>query len=213
MKDRIVYGWLIGISAILLIAGVVNLSNSQTAQLPTPTAYVQPQVQPTAVSEAVFNAVRARTYISAATGTLTNLTATTITATTLISQAVGFSSTDATITNITATQAVFTGASATYLTGTLGTANQPNVTNLGTQTYLSATNFALGGQVQTGAVRYGTAATYTSGASITHGFTVTPTACIASPEREVTATLTITTTGFSWDTASRATPIFWVCGK
>ena len=155
MKDRIVYGWLIGISAILLIAGVVNLSNSQTAQLPTPTAYVQPQVQPTAVSEAVFNAVRARTYISAATGTLTNLTATTITATT----------------------------------------------------------FALGGQVQTGAVRYGTAATYTSGASITHGFTVTPTTCIASPEREVTATLTITTTGFSWDTASRATPIFWVCGK
>ena len=207
MKDRIVYAWLIGISAILLLAGVMNLVSSQPVAAPTP-GYVQPLVQPTAVSEAVFNAVRARTYVNASTGTFG-----VITATTLISQAVGFSSTDATITNITATQAVFTGASATYLTGTLGTANQPNVTNLGTQVYLTATNFALGGQVQTGAVRYGTAATYNSGVSIVHGFTVTPTMCVLSPSPEITATYTITTTGFSSNTATRATPIYWMCGR
>jgi len=70
-----------------------------------------------------------------------------------------------------------------------------------------------GGVSFTGPIKYGTAATYTSGASISHGFATTPTVCILTPARDVTATLTITTTGFSSDTATRAAPIYWLCGK
>ena len=116
----------------------------------------------------------------------------------------------------------------TSVYGTLQTTNQPNVTNLGTQTYFTATNstitssavttdtilssLSLAGETFTGATKYGTAATYTSGDSITHGFATTPTICMLWPI-EVTATLTITTTGFSSDTATHSNPVYWLCGK
>ncbi len=72
---------------------------------------------------------------------------------------------------------------------------------------------AIGGVGFSGPIKYGTAATYTSGAAITHGFTVTPTMCMLQPTRDVTSTLTIGETTFSSDMASVATPIYWMCGK
>ncbi|GEM_PF-5305485 len=134
------------------------------------------------------------------------------------------------------------------LTGTLGTTNQSNVTNLGTQTYFTATNATIttgavttetvtsltattgaitNGTVTTatvtslsldsgtfsGAFRSGTSATYTSGAAITHGYSVTPTACLVFPQRDVTETVTLGATTFSSDRATQASPIYWICGK
>lgn len=71
----------------------------------------------------------------------------------------------------------------------------------------------LGNQTQSGAVRFGAASVYTTGTSIAHGFTTTPTVCFISPSPEITATYTITTTGFSSNMATRANPVYWMCGK
>ena len=98
------------------------------------------------------------------------------------------------------------------VTGTLGTASQPNVTNLGTQTYLTATNLILSGVAFSGPVKYGVSAVYTSGTRIAHGFSTTPTVCLLSPV-DLTATVTITSTGFSSNASTRATPLYWICGK
>lgn len=70
---------------------------------------------------------------------------------------------------------------------------------------------SISGASFTGPIKYGTSATYTSGTNISHGFTTTPTMCIFSP-LPVTATLTITSTGFSanW---TNANPVYWMCGK
>lgn len=76
---------------------------------------------------------------------------------------------------------------------------------------LDAATFKVGGYTQSGAMRFGTSATYTTGVGITHGFAVTPTMCIFSP-LPITATLTITTTGFSANLTSE-NPIYWACGK
>lgn len=92
---------------------------------------------------------------------------------------------------------------------TLGTAN---VTTLNATT-LDATTLKMDSVAFTGAVKYGTAATYTSGTSITHGFAVTPTVCIISPMQAITSTYTLTATGFSTNMPSTASPIYWMCGK
>jgi hypothetical protein len=63
-----------------------------------------------------------------------------------------------------------------------------------------------------GPVKYGTASTYAAGTSLVHGFATTPTVCMLWPA-EVTATLTITTTGFSSDRSSGSNPVYWLCGK
>lgn len=118
-----------------------------------------------------------------------------------------FTATNATVTNGTATYLQVTNP----LTATLATANQPNVTNLGTQAYLTATNFALAGITQKWSVG-GTEATYTTGASIAFTTPTTPTWCIISGE-EITATKTITSAGFSSNTAPRTNPTYWTCGQ
>ncbi len=108
---------------------------------------------------------------------------------------------------------------ATNFSGTLTTAAQPNVTSIGTQTNLTASNaitasttLVLGTNSFTGAIKYGTSATYVEGTSITHGFATTPTVCLLTP-MPITGTLTITTTGFSSDTGMAAVPIYWMCGQ
>ena len=78
---------------------------------------------------------------------------------------------------------------------------------------MTTTQLYINGSPQSGAVRFGASSVYTTGASITHGFTVTPTVCILSPGVEITATYSISSTSFSVDTATRATPIYWMCGK
>lgn len=78
---------------------------------------------------------------------------------------------------------------------------------------LDVTTLKKSGVSFTGATKYGTAATYTSGSSVTHGFATTPTMCMMLPARDVTSTLTITATGFSSDRATQATPIYWICGQ
>ena len=189
---------------------------------------------------------------SGATFTATDFTADTITATSLISQIVSFVGDSANITDtllvetltVTGT-ATADGFTATYLTGTLGTAAQPNVTSVGGLTSLAvgggyaSTGCALlaigdincagvaniGGAVNitgtisksgvsfTGVMKWGAAAVYTSGESITHGFATTPTVCILQPARDVTSTLTITATGFSSDMATVEESIYWMCGQ
>ncbi len=72
---------------------------------------------------------------------------------------------------------------------------------------------SVNGATFTGPIKYGTAASYNKGASITHGFATTPTMCILQPTRDVTSTLTITATGFSSDMATVAEPIYWMCGQ
>lgn len=71
----------------------------------------------------------------------------------------------------------------------------------------------ISGDTFTGTVHFGALVAYTSGESIAHGFSVTPTVCLINPIRDVTSTLTITTTGFSSDMATVAEPIYWLCGK
>lgn len=136
----------------------------------------------------------------------TNLTATTITATNLISQVVDFAGTNATVTNIT---------------GTLKTAAQPNITSLGTQGTLTATNATIttlnmaGGGSQVGAFRAGYTAAYTSTNSIAHGLGITPTACIPL---FVSAPITVSvvsldSTNFAFTTSANNIPMYWMCGK
>ena len=73
-------------------------------------------------------------------------------------------------------------------------------------------SLSIGSVTFSGPVKYGTSATYATGASIAHGFATTPTVCILWPA-EITATLTITSTGFSSDTAAHSSPVYWMCGK
>jgi len=72
---------------------------------------------------------------------------------------------------------------------------------------------SMSGVAFTGPVKFGTASVYTSGASITHGFATTPTICLLQPARDVTSTLTITSTGFSSNMATVSEPIYWMCAK
>lgn len=106
------------------------------------------------------------------------------------------------------------GMGATTLDSTLAVAGaQTNASTLTVTGAMTVTgNLAANGVAFSGPVKYGTATTYTSGTSISHGFATTPTICIFSP-REITSTLTITTTGFSCDTATHSNPIYWICGK
>lgn len=62
-------------------------------------------------------------------------------------------------------------------------------------------------------IRGETQANYTQGDSITHGFSITATWCIISPMQNITATYTITETGFSSDMQTTTNPIMWQCGK
>lgn len=71
---------------------------------------------------------------------------------------------------------------------------------------------SVNGATFTGPTKYGTAASYTNGAAIVHGFSVTPTMCMIWPA-PITATVTITTTGFSSDIATTANPVMWLCGQ
>lgn len=99
------------------------------------------------------------------------------------------------------------------------------VVNVGSSAYFSTTNFITATAVvvnQTPVfwatalpfiVRSGTQANYTSGSSITHGFTTTPTLCIINPVQNITATYTITTTGFSSDMQTTSAAIYWMCSK
>ncbi len=89
------------------------------------------------------------------------------------------------------------------------TLNVTGLTTLGTAT---ATTLQVGGVSFSGAMKYGTAATYVAGTSITHGFATTPTVCLVTP-MPITGTLSITTTGFSSDTGMTAVPIYWMCGQ
>ncbi len=89
------------------------------------------------------------------------------------------------------------------------TLNVTGLTTLGTAT---ATTLQIGGVAFSGAMKYGTSATYVEGTSITHGFATTPTVCLLTP-MPITGTLTITTTGFSSDTGMAAVPIYWMCGQ
>lgn len=71
---------------------------------------------------------------------------------------------------------------------------------------------SVNGETFTGPTKYGTAASYTNGAAIVHGFSVTPTMCMIWPA-PITATVTITATGFSSDIATTANPVMWLCGQ
>ncbi len=99
---------------------------------------------------------------------------------------------------------------------TLGTSNFDSITLSGD---LSAANVDATTAIKinsvsfSGVAKWGAAATYTSGSSITHGFATTPTVCLMLPARDVTSTLTITATGFSSNRATQATPVYWFCGQ
>jgi len=99
---------------------------------------------------------------------------------------------------------------------TLGVTNLDDVTLIGD---LNAANvdattaLKINGVALSGVLKFGASATYTTGLGITHGFATTPTVCLMEPARDVTSTLTITTTGFSSNRATQATPIYWICGR
>jgi hypothetical protein len=84
-----------------------------------------------------------------------------------------------------------------------------------------ALNVASGGSLLfasvgiSGAIHYGAQDGYTSGAQIKHGFATTPTMCVLLPVRDVTSTLTITSTGLSSNEATIAagTSVRWLCGQ
>lgn len=78
---------------------------------------------------------------------------------------------------------------------------------------LSATALGINSVTFTGAIKYGVSSTYTSGAAITTGFTVTPTACILFPQRDVTETITLGATTISSNRASQSEPLYWMCGQ
>ena len=76
-----------------------------------------------------------------------------------------------------------------------------------------------GGNPFSGAIRMGSTSAYTSGVSITHGGTITPTkGCAVSFDTVAGSTAititsrTITTTGFSLVTSESNVPMWWVCG-
>ncbi len=158
----------------------------------------------------------AATYSGAT--TINDLTATTITATTLISQAVGFNATGHTSIVSTTVTGPLTVTGATILNGGISADTSAfTVADTTGNTVVSGTlnvssTMSLAGVSFTGPMKYGTAVTYATGASIAHGFATTPTVCLLWPT-EVTATVTITTTGFSCDTADHATPVMWLCGQ
>lgn len=93
-----------------------------------------------------------------------------------------------------------------------GVLNCAGAANIGGAVNITGT-ISKAGVSFTGVAKWGTASSYTSGSSISHGFATTPTMCILQPARDVTSTLTITTTGFSSDMATVATPIYWMCGQ
>lgn len=99
------------------------------------------------------------------------------------------------------------GSTATFDSGSITTYASGSTLNV------PAASLAVGSATFTGAIKYGTAATYTSGTSITHGFTTTPTICIISPMQNITATYTITATGFSTNMQTTGNPVYWMCGK
>lgn len=89
-----------------------------------------------------------------------------------------------------------------------------NLTGNAASSYVTSTNvISMAGATFTGPIKYGTAAAYTSGAPISHGFAATPTMCLLIPARDVTSTLTITSTMFSSNRATVAEVIYWMCGK
>jgi len=67
------------------------------------------------------------------------------------------------------------------------------------------------GKITGTGITVGSQATYTSGSYIANGMVTTATVCFISPSPEITATYTITATGFSSNTASRSNPIYWMC--
>jgi hypothetical protein len=154
----------------------------------------------------------------------------TVTTTSLISQSVGFNATGSsafltttlngpvTLSGTAALVGATTATGATALNGGLTMDTSAfSVADTTGNTVVSGTlnitsTLSQGGVSFTGPLKYGTAATYASGARIAHGFATTPTMCMLWPA-EITATLTITTTGFSSDTAVHSTPIMWMCGK
>lgn len=120
-----------------------------------------------------------------------------------LASVVGLNSTNGlTVTGATALPAF----SASGLASVVGVASSNGIT--------STTNvLSVGGATFTGPIKYGTAASYTQSASITHGFSVTPTVCFINPVQNITTTYTITATGFSSDMDTTANPIYWMCGK
>jgi len=142
----------------------------------------------------------------------------TVIATSLISQSVGFIATGAsdfvsmTVTGpLTVTGAAILNGGLTMDTSAFSVADTTGNTVVSGTLNVTST-LSQGGVSFTGPLKYGTAATYASEASISHGFATTPTACMLWPA-EITATLTITATGFSSDTAAHTDPIYWMCGK
>ena len=102
---------------------------------------------------------------------------------------------------------------ATTLGSTLTVTGTSTLANVSSSATITATTLVMGSDSFTGAIKYGTESTYTSGAAITHGFTVTPTACLMFPSRDVTETVTLGATTFSSDRATQAVPVYWLCGK
>jgi len=127
-----------------------------------------------------------------------------------VTSAGALSCNDAIVTDSSITSGDGTGSSGSLVL-TNGTTNSIVLT--GSSGNIGGATLTLGSQTQSGAVRYGTVATYTTGTSIAHGFTVTPTMCLISPMQAVTATYTITTTGFSSNMPSTSSPIMWICGR
>ncbi len=99
------------------------------------------------------------------------------------------------------------------LSGDLNAANVTASSAVSGATFDGSSSLAINGVTFSGPIKFGTAANYTSGAAITHGFATTPTVCLMEPARDVTSTLTIGATTFSSNRATQATPIYWVCGK
>lgn len=104
--------------------------------------------------------------------------------------------------------------------GTLLTPAQTAITSVGTLSSLMVSNsltvsgtLGIGGVSFSGVKHWGSLAVYTSGESISHGFSVTPTVCFLLPSRDVTSTITITTTGFSSNRATASEAVYWECGQ
>jgi len=127
-----------------------------------------------------------------------------------ITSAGALSCNDAIVTDSGITSGDATG-SAGSLALTNGTSN--SITATGSTGALAATSLSLGGATFSGAIKYGTAASYTQGASITHGFATTPTMCMIWPNQNITSTLTMVASTFSSNMQTTGSPIYWLCGK
>jgi hypothetical protein len=114
----------------------------------------------------------------------------TITTSALISQSIGFNAT----------------GSSNFMTTTI---NGPAIVS---GTLNVSDTMSIAGVSFTGPIKYGTSSSYVSGARIAHGFATSPTVCMLWPA-EITATLTITSTGFSSNSAAHSNPIYWMCAK